>query len=180
MRVTRNRSGRVDEAAILRAARSGRALTCIGWWVVVATCGVSACANASTEGLERRPTLQQPSGSAGSGDDPPEAPPLDVESSSWCKARAVLAAKCQRCHGAEPENGAPFSLQTYEDTQVLSRKGAPRFEAIAAAVSSDFMPPTFIELEPPVQPLTASERGDLLAWCDSGAPNDADGDCPVP
>jgi len=99
---------------------------------------------------------------------------------AWCKVRVLLEIKCQRCHGVEPENGAPFSLVSYEDTQVENRRGRPRFEAIEAAVAGDYMPPSFIVLEPPVESLSESERELLLGWCASGAPNDSDGECPSP
>lgn len=86
--------------------------------------------------------------------------------------------KCQRCHALEPEHGAPFSLVSYDDTQVLNGKGNPRYEQIAVAVSSDFMPPSFLVLEPEVEPLTAQELATLLAWCEQGAPGPAvEDDC---
>jgi len=101
---------------------------------------------------------------------------LAVES-DWCAARRVLEAKCWRCHGAPPDHGAPFPLVTYDDTQIVSGKGTPRFVVIEAAVSDDFMPARFIALEPPVAPLTDSEKAALLSWCDSGAPGAADLSC---
>jgi uncharacterized membrane protein len=102
--------------------------------------------------------------------------------SAWCQARSVLTQKCQRCHGETPEHGAPFSLVTYEDTQLVNAKGTPRYERIATAVSSDFMPPSFLELTPSVEPLTELERAALLDWCDGGAPGPmaADPPCDMP
>lgn len=96
---------------------------------------------------------------------------------TWCAARTVLEQKCQRCHGAEPDYGAPFSLVTYEDTQVANAKGKLRYELIAAAVSSDYMPPSFLQLTPEVEPLTEQERTTLLDWCDAGAPGPDQPDC---
>lgn len=96
---------------------------------------------------------------------------------SWCAARAVLERNCQRCHGAKPSNGAPFSLVTYEDTQASNKKGKARFETIAQVVESELMPPTYLELEPPVAALPGEDRELLLAWCKQGAPGDASDDC---
>lgn len=126
---------------------------------------------AGTDGSldEQDPALGGSGG--GGGDTAPEAEP------DWCAARRVLEAKCQRCHGAAPEHGAPFSLTSYDDTQVLGARDKPRFVAIESAVTSDFMPPTFIELEPPVEPLSAPERAVLLRWCSLGAPPAPTGDC---
>jgi hypothetical protein len=110
----------------------------------------------------------------GSGGDREPTPEIEPD---WCAARRVLEAKCQRCHGAAPEHGAPFPLTSYDDTQVLSARGKPRFVAIESAVSTDFMPATFIELEPPVEPLSEPERAVLLRWCSLGAPPAPSGDC---
>ena len=99
-------------------------------------------------------------------------------SSSWCAAREVLEQKCQRCHAEEPLHGAPFPLVSYEDTQVVNAKGKPRYERIATAVSSDFMPPSFLTLTPPVEPLTDLERAAVLDWCERGAPGPAEADAP--
>lgn len=89
---------------------------------------------------------------------------------SWCAALDVLERKCQRCHASEPEHGAPFALVSYDDTQALNARGKPRYEQIAAAVSSDFMPPQYLKLEPQVESLTEQERTTLLDWCEQGAP----------
>jgi uncharacterized membrane protein len=107
--------------------------------------------------------------------------PADVSSSlpsSWCAAREVLEQKCQRCHAEETQHGAPFALVSYQDTQVVNAKGKPRYELIAAAVSSDFMPPSFLNVTPPVEPLTDLERAALLDWCERGAPGPSAPDSP--
>lgn len=96
----------------------------------------------------------------------------------WCAARRVLEAKCQRCHAAPPEHGAPFALVDYDDVSEVSSRGTPRFVAIEAAVTSDFMPATFIDLEPPVLPLDEPEKALLLRWCSLGAPPAASDPCP--
>ena len=104
----------------------------------------------------------------GAGDGAP-VPAGGAESApDWCAARGVLEAKCQRCHGDPPDHGAPFPLVTYQDTQVVNRKGEARFTAIAAAVADGFMPPGFITLEPAVEPLTALEQELLMGWCSAG------------
>lgn len=107
--------------------------------------------------------------------------PAEVSSSQsngWCGAREVLQQKCQRCHAEETQHGAPFALVSYDDTQVVNARGKLRYELIAAAVSSEFMPPSFLKVEPPVEPLTDSERAALLDWCERGAPGPAASDPP--
>jgi hypothetical protein len=91
----------------------------------------------------------------------------------FCAARAVLRDKCQRCHQEPPLNGAPFPLLTYDDTQVVDRKGVPRFQRMKAAIDSDYMPPLFLELEPAVEPLQPTERATLLSWLSSEPPLDS-------
>ena len=89
---------------------------------------------------------------------------------SWCSVQAVFALKCQRCHASPASHGAPFALVSYDDTQVLDRKGRTRFERITNVVEEQSMPPaTNSKLEPPVEPLRDEERATLLSWCAQGA-----------
>jgi hypothetical protein len=99
---------------------------------------------------------------------------------TWCEALTVLRAKCHRCHQDPQLNGAPFSLLTYDDTQVISgSKKQPRWQRMKNAVETDFMPATFIkDLDPPVEPLTAEEKQTLLTWFAQGAQPLGGLDCP--
>lgn len=107
------------------------------------------------------------------------APGSPESGPAWCEALAVLERKCQRCHREPPANGAPFALVTYDDTQVVDRRGVPRYERMLGAVESDFMPATFIELEPPVEPLDATEKGLLVDWLSRGAEPVGGTNCPI-
>jgi uncharacterized membrane protein len=98
---------------------------------------------------------------------------------SWCEIQVILQQKCQRCHQLSPEHGAPFSLLTYADTQEDDGKGNQRFQLMAAVIDSGYMPPKFMKLDPPVEPLTAAERATLLDWCAQGAPQGAADSCPA-
>lgn len=80
-----------------------------------------------------------------------------------CDPNSVLQAVCQRCHSSPPQNGAPFPLVTYQDTQVPSN-GVPLWKFMRAVVQSGAMP------LPPVQ-MDTSQRDLLLAWFDAGAPS---------
>jgi uncharacterized membrane protein len=133
--------------------RSRRADLFVVCWLVAA-CSESSEGNA--------PLVPSSAGASAQGEPEP--------ASGWCSVQTVLDLKCQRCHGEETQQGAPFALVSYHDTQVVNAKGKPRYELIAAAVSSDFMPPAFLKLAPPVEPLTDPERAALLEWCDRGAP----------
>src|SRR5690606_28569175 len=91
-----------------------------------------------------------------------------------CDVYEVLQAKCLRCHGDPLENGPPFTLATWQDTQ-LDYLGKPRWQAMQNAVKTDFMPAIFFNtldppLEPPVEGLTDAEKQTLLDWFDAGAP----------
>ena len=137
----------------------------------VGTCAVLICATALVLAACSSPAANDaslpgaPTSAADSG------APADSE---WCAADLVLSHKCRRCHQDPPKNGAPFSLLTYADTQVVDRQGKPRFVRMADAVSSGYMPAQFVSLDPPVEALTAEERATLLGWCDAGAPPGAD------
>jgi hypothetical protein len=89
---------------------------------------------------------------------------------TWCQALSVIESKCQRCHSEPPQNGAPFPLLTYDDTQVLlGAEQTPVYSKMRVAVGLDYMPLTAIPLDPPVQPLTCEEKTTLLRWLDQGA-----------
>lgn len=120
---------------------------------------VTACSDSSEDNATSVPSS---AGATAEGEPEP--------ASGWCSVQTVLVLKCQRCHGEETQQGAPFALVSYHDTQVVNAAGKPRYELIAAAVSSEFMPPAFLKLMPPVEPLMEPERAALLDWCDRGAP----------
>jgi uncharacterized membrane protein len=120
------------------------------------------CSFAFQLGCEPDPTgIVSPSTHGGGGEASSSEP-------TWCNVQRVLEQKCQRCHQDPPMNGAPFPLVTYEDTQVSERTGRRRYERIYGAVESEYMPATFIKLNPPVQPLTDDERSILLEWAAAG------------
>lgn len=75
----------------------------------------------------------------------------------------IIEDKCLRCHGDPRQNGAPISLTTYEE--VYAERAA-----IESKVRGGDMPPTYLNLSPPVEDLTSSEREMLLEWLDNGAP----------
>jgi hypothetical protein len=104
-------------------------------------------------------------GSAGgAGGAPPEPEPTFP-----CDVRAINENACQRCHQEPQQNGAPFSLLTWSDTR--AEYGIQLvYQAMVKAIADDFMPPTWLEVEPPVQPLTAGEKQILLDWLAAGAP----------
>jgi hypothetical protein len=112
------------------------------------------------------------------GDEIGSAGASSASDSSWCEIQAILGAKCQRCHGSPLAHGAPFPLLTYSDTQARDNKGHARFEQMANAIDTEYMPPQFIDLDPPVALLTTDERALLLAWCAQGAPLNGSETCP--
>lgn len=96
---------------------------------------------------------------------------------TWCEVREVLQAKCWRCHAGEGFHGAPFPLETYEDTQVQDAPG-PRWQRMLAMVEDDKMPPSDVVLNPPAAPVTADEKELLLVWLEAGAEPVGGTDCP--
>lgn len=98
----------------------------------------------------------------------------------WCDARAAIQNKCVRCHTNPRKNAAPFSLETYADTQVPAPTKddpeATRADHMRRAVESGAMPFTGFLLDPPVEDLTCEERATLLDWLRNGAEPPAGGD----
>jgi len=103
---------------------------------------------------------------------------------AFCEALEVIRDKCQRCHQAPPQHGAPVPFLTYEDTQ------APYYttnrtwsDAMVGAVDRGNMPDLAqndppASLTPPVAPLTADEKVTLMDWLAQGAKPEGGTDCP--
>jgi hypothetical protein len=104
----------------------------------------------------------------------PEEPPFGPLSVADCglpyDVDQVLASKCRRCHATPPRHNAPFPLFTWTDLQAL-RGSTPIFEYVGRVVQSGFMP-LRIAANPPVEPLSDSEKKTLLDWVNAGAPRD--------
>ncbi len=113
--------------------------------------------------------------------DPTSGGDLDATTSvTWCEALTVIQAKCQRCHTEPPQNGAPFALLEHSDLHQAyppNRTDREVWQAMEVAVEIDFMPYTALDLDPPVQPLTAEEKSTLLAYLGAGAPPTGGTDC---
>jgi uncharacterized membrane protein len=133
-------------------------------WLVVVALTPLACASATT--------LSNDDGMLEAHDSVAGAGSSGETTSRWCDVARLLERRCQTCHSEPPAHGAPFALVSYADTQVLDRRGRTRYSLIEQVVSRDEMPPTFIELDPPVMPLLADEKQLLLDWCAAGAPAD--------
>lgn len=97
----------------------------------------------------------------------------------FCEAFKVMKV-CRRCHEAVPNPvGAPFPLQTWEDTQQLYFD-QPIWQHMISAVEIDFMPLRTkpIELvDPPIQPLDPGCKNTLLTWLRQGAQPIGGTDC---
>ncbi|MCA9632404.1 MAG: hypothetical protein KC766_32345 [Myxococcales bacterium] len=134
-----------------------------GTWLVA--CGDHDAAECTSYDCDSIENLGGSGGGGGTGTSAGPGYPCDVY--------AVVQAKCLRCHGDPTENGAPFSLATWQDTQA-DYLGNPRWQAMQNAVETDFMPATFFNdsktpLDPPVEGLTTAEKQTLLDWFDGGA-----------
>lgn len=90
----------------------------------------------------------------------------------YCDVAPIIESKCLRCHGEPQENSAPFPLTTYEMLVAESPEGSgqPLYERMEEAITTDYMPATWMELEPPVEDLTEHEETTLLEWFHAGAP----------
>jgi len=104
--------------------------------------------------------------------DPLIPSPYAPTSVRWCDAARVLHAKCVRCHSAPPRLfGAPFPLLRYADTQHEYPPGSGQlvYQRMRGMVAYGRMPPLHQVTEPPVEPLTDSEKDILLVWLREGA-----------
>jgi hypothetical protein len=111
------------------------------------------------------------SGAAGSGGAACTPDPTIADPVLPCEIDAILEAKCRRCHSEPQQNSAPFPLLTWEDTQA-EYSGKLIYVRMHNAVNTDFMPLTALQLDPPVEKLTAAEKDTLLAWLVCAEPAD--------
>ncbi len=85
-----------------------------------------------------------------------------------CEVFSILEANCQRCHNDPQENGAPFPLLTYDDTQ--AEYGArPIWDRMSDAVEPGAIPGMPFGDNPPG--LGEADLDVLRAWfatCDAG------------
>jgi len=153
------RPERVNHSFERRAWRAGRWFGALG---LVVACG-------STEPASPGTGAGGSSGSGGSTGNAGEAGAGGEGAPDFpCAVRAAIEAKCQRCHNDPPRNTAPFPLMTWENTR--ARYGTQLvYEAMLPAIETDFMPFMELDLDPPVQPLTPSEKTTLVTWLEAGA-----------
>src|SRR5215510_11257918 len=106
-----------------------------------------------------------------SGEDPPAETAGTV---TWCQALGVLEASCQRCHNDPAQNGAPFPLLAYDDTQMMYGTVGPQpvWKWMQDWVGRGMMPPVnpaTMLLVPPVAPLSCDQKTTLMTWLNEGA-----------
>jgi hypothetical protein len=101
-------------------------------------------------------------------EEPPFGPLRAEDAELPCDVDDVLAKKCRRCHAIPPRHGAPFPLFTWTELQA-TRSSQPLYQVVARVVQTGFMP-LRIPANPPVEPLTDSEKKTLLDWAGAGAP----------
>ncbi len=88
-----------------------------------------------------------------------------------CEVRSSMAV-CPRCHTPEPEGAhvGPFPLLQWEDTQ-KAYAGKPIYVHMKNVIESNLMPYTLPPpLDPPVEPLTPTQKAAMLDWLGANAP----------
>lgn len=83
---------------------------------------------------------------------------------TYCDVEPIFEQSCVRCHHKDPDFGAPMSLENYADVNIHQAM-------IKSVVSSGFMPYTMSAIQPPVEPLSSTEKNMIIDWIDSGAPD---------
>jgi hypothetical protein len=81
-----------------------------------------------------------------------------------CPARdvaKVLKDRCQLCHAAQPDFGAPMPLVTYADTQAVADGGLRMWRRMKNRIVDGTMPQN--------GKLTDAEKATLMNWFDAGA-----------
>jgi len=102
-----------------------------------------------------------------------------------CAVGAIVAAKCQQCHGAAPIGGAPMSLLTDADFRksIKSLTTQPGMTVEVAKLVNLRIHDSAQPMPPRSSPsLSAGEVATLTSWLESGTPGGApaDASCAVP
>jgi hypothetical protein len=145
---------------------TGRQSRCGAAWVLAATSLFAAACGASGDSL---PGGAGGGGSSRGGQGGASGAPLP------CDVAATLSAKCQSCHAATPQFGAPMPLTTYADTQApaASNPSLRVWQMMSTRVHSTTTP-----MPPNGQPALASaELAALDAWFAAGAPAGGGASC---
>lgn len=69
--------------------------------------------------------------------------------------RSIMSNNCNQCHGSTPQNGAPFSLTTFDQVR-------NRVDRIIARTNSTTSP------MPPAGPISSNLRAMIQQWKDDG------------
>jgi uncharacterized membrane protein len=151
----------------------------LGWSAITLRCDrlLVATLLLLTNACERETAADVGAGGAEAQNETVSSAGADSGALGWCDVEPLLQSKCQRCHTDPPSHGAPFSLVSYADTQVLDKQGNSRATHMRDMIAQGTMPATFVKLTPPVEPLSDDERTTLLAWLDAGAPLGDDSAC---
>ncbi len=110
-----------------------------------------------------------PSGDAGSGDGGSVPGDAGVGPTLPCAVAEVLARRCQSCHGATPQFGAPMSLVTYADLHAPAPNVSPPtpvYQVVEQRIHSTTLPMP----QPPNPPLDSADMATMDSWVGAGAP----------
>lgn len=133
-------------------------------------CTSGECTGATSTATGDATATTGPAGGGGGG---PAACAFDDTRELPCDVFTILDARCHRCHAAEPVNGAPFPLMTWDDLQA-DYFGKPVWERASTAIQPDAFP----RMPFGEDPLPEETRAVLDAWfdtCRAGACAKADG-----
>jgi len=124
---------------------------------------LGACSSNPSEGCLAGPCT----GGAGAA----AACPIDPQTGDFpCEVFAVVHQRCNPCHQDPPQNGAPFPLLTYEDTQQAYTPGKLRFQQMY-----DQIQPAAAPRMPLGGSLTDAELATLAGWLAACAPPEPQG-----
>ncbi len=120
-------------------------------WIFAASLLGAACGN----------DVETPSGAGGAGG-------TGAQDELPCALSEMLAARCQQCHAAEPQFGAPMPLVTRADLMATAVDGV---RSVAEAAVARMSAETGRMPQPPQAAATAAEIALVADWIEAGHPS---------
>jgi hypothetical protein len=130
-----------------------------------------------------------PSGTAGVGDagialgaGPSTAPAAGSADSLWCKAKAVMDARCVACHDGKGTAGTPMGLASYADmmADAPGHAGKKVWERVGVRVHADMAKAEGLSAMPPKNDMTAAQLAAVDAFVAAKAPQGDNATCAAP
>lgn len=124
-------------------------------------------------------TAPSATGGMAAGNAATPATPATNSADAWCKAKAVLDARCVACHDGKGTAGTPMGLASYTDLSAAApgKTNKKVWERVGVRIHADKAGAEGLGAMPPKNDMSAAQIADLDAWLAAGAPGSDTATC---